>query len=893
LGRDIEVVRRCEFILNARVVFFYLACIVLLLLDGIAPGGHAQTSNHSEQQPRQSPVLPSEPTGADRCSFCHRAEVEGYARSAMYHSLRRPDNEPDGTVAANGSKITMHSSPSGFWQRWENAGDETEYHVDYVVGSGNHATGYLVDLGGYLFQSPVAYYTSRKAYDLAPGYENQPDPDFTRPISEECVLCHSGNALHVVGTLNQYRSPVFSAEGITCERCHGPSERHLADPRAGTIVNPAKLSPAARDSICEQCHLFGATRVANPGKQLSDFVPGVPLEETYTVYHDANPTGAFKVISQVEQLALSACARNSGGKLWCGTCHDPHNNPLQPVESYRSRCLSCHTAAFSAPHPPKDSNCIACHMPRRAAKDGGHSAFTDHGIQRQPRDLPEAPPRAEIVAWREPAAVLRERNLGIADIAVGMERHSFPLIQQGYRDLTDVQQQFSNDSEFFRWIGEALLAGGQNSEAEIALERSLQLDPNSAQAEARVAAPYMQDGNVDRAMAHLERAVALDPVDLPASTALIRLYRNQGRTADAAALSAKIGAQLAETTDASQNMSPAFAVNSSKTAGEAYKNIQVLKGIPSDQLIPTMRFISSSLGVGCTFCHVEGRFEEDDKKTKQTARGMMRMTLALNRDNFEGQRQVTCYSCHHGTQEPVATPLLANEAASAVDSESAASASDLPTVQQVIDNYVQAEGGAEAIEKIFSRAEKGTIEARGQSAALQVFTEEPGKRAVIEHRPIGDDATVYDGQAGWLKSGGMPMRAMNASELAAANVDADLHFPLHIRDLFPELHVQYSERVDGKTAYVLLGSKPGQSPVKFYFEAGSGLLIRMVRHTESPLGLNPTQIDYADYRPVDGVQVPFRITISEPGSVVQIDLEDVQQNVPIEDAKFAKPNPKH
>ncbi len=160
-----------------------------------------------------------------------------------------------------------------------------------------------------------------------PATKISPIPISRGPIREECVLCHSGNALHVSDTLNEYRSPIFPAseEAITCERCHGPAEKHLADPRAGNIVNPAKLEPAARDSICEQCHLFGVARVPNPGKQLSDFVPGERAEDVFTTYHDANPTGAFKVISHVEQLALSACARNSNGHLWCGTCHDPHN----------------------------------------------------------------------------------------------------------------------------------------------------------------------------------------------------------------------------------------------------------------------------------------------------------------------------------------------------------------------------------------------------------------------------------------------------------------------------------------------------------------------------------------------------------------------------------------
>src|ERR1700677_935565 len=153
------------------------------------------------------PDKPSSPQpaaeGASRCIVCHRAEVDGYARSSMAHSLRRAGREPDGTVSAGGARITMYSSPTGSWQRLENGGENATYRIDYVIGSGNHASGYLADMGGDLFQSPVAYYKSRHAYDLAPGYENLPDPDFTRPVQEGCVLCHSGTALHVSGTLSR------------------------------------------------------------------------------------------------------------------------------------------------------------------------------------------------------------------------------------------------------------------------------------------------------------------------------------------------------------------------------------------------------------------------------------------------------------------------------------------------------------------------------------------------------------------------------------------------------------------------------------------------------------------------------------------------------------------
>src|SRR5580693_8072333 len=625
----------------------------------------------ARQQPQLSPASP--PSGASRCVTCHPDEVAGYARSAMAHSLRRPGQEPDGTVTAHGSNITMYSTPAGYWQRWENGGDQSEYHIDWVVGSGNHASGYLVDIGGHLFQSPVAYYKSRQAYDLAPGFENQPDPDFTRPIREECVLCHSGNALDVAGTLNEYRAPVFPAseEAITCDRCHGPAAKHLADPRAGNIVNPAKLEPAARDSICEQCHLFGVARVPNPGKNLSDFVPGQRAEDVFTTYHDVNPSGAFKVISHAEQLALSACARNSSGRLWCGTCHDPHNNrsnetnddPLQSVAYYRAVCLSCHTAKFpaAAAHPANNSNCLSCHMPRRDAKDGGHSAFTDHRIQRRPESLPDAPANSGITAWREPSPGLRTRNLGIAYIDAGMQRKSSPFIVQGYRALTEVQSQFSDDSDFFKWIGEALLLAQQTSEAKFAFERALELDPDSPLAEAGAASPYVASGEADRAIAHLQRALTLDPLYLPAASTLMGLYQKEGDTAEADALAGKIKAAMDGTPAADPAAPQSTTGESAKTAEQVYQNIEVLKGVPAGQVIPAMQFITASLGVQCTFCHVEDHFEKDDKKPKQVARDMMQMMFALNKNNFEGHREVTCYSCHRGAPNPLTIPAVGAE----------------------------------------------------------------------------------------------------------------------------------------------------------------------------------------------------------------------------------------
>jgi len=194
-----------------------------------------------------------------------------------------------------------------------------------------------------------------------------------------------------------------------------------------------------------------------------------------------------------------------------------------------------------------------------------------------------------------------------------------------------------------------------------------------------------------------------------------------------------------------------------------------------------------------------------------------------------------------------------------------------------------------AIERISSREENGTTILGGKSVSVEVFDEDPGKRTLVRHMPTGDSTTAFDGQAGWFGMPGRPTRAMQGADLDAAQMDADLHFPLHIRQVFAELRVEYPEKIGDREAYLVLGMRQGEPPVKFYFDEQSGLLVRLVRYAKSPLGLDPTQIDYTDYRDADHVEIPFRWTVAQPGGSSTIQLEQVQQNVPIYDAKFAKP----
>jgi photosynthetic reaction center cytochrome c subunit len=193
------------------------------------------------------------------------------------------------------------------------------------------------------------------------------------------------------------------------------------------------------------------------------------------------------------------------------------------------------------------------------------------------------------------------------------------------------------------------------------------------------------------------------------------------------------------------------------------------------------------------------------------------------------------------------------------------------------------------IEKITSRDAKGTVTTGSESIGIEILDQDPKWQVSIRHTPAGDSLKGFNGHEGWLSTPGRPLRDIQGVDLDFALMDADLHFPVHMKYMFAELRVEYPEKIGDREAYVISGMRPGQPTVKFYFDEQSGLLLRLVRYAESPLGLVPTRIDYADYRDVDGVQVPFRWTIAEPDASSIIQLDETQQNVPIDGSRFVKP----
>ena len=468
------------------------------------------------------------------CAKCHAKEVAGYTATQMAHSLGRPTPQPSGKFFHSLSKtqFTIDSNNSSMIQRMEREGVNSGYQVAYQIGSGTHAFAYVIQLGDHLFESPLGYFPGR-GWGMSPGYENLKAPDFLRPVTPDCLVCHAGRARPVPGTFSSYQDPPFEAEAITCDRCHGPVEAHLKNPVPGSIVNPANLPRQARDSVCEQCHLSGEERIPNPGKKVSDFRAGQELEEVYSVYVSTDsrePTRpiALKVISQVQQLALSTCARKSGGKLWCGTCHDPHRKPANPVAYFRDRCLSCHGTTVLKTHAKPNENCIGCHMPRRPVTDGAHTVFTDHRIARR------SPPAnggavindksLSLVAWREPPGALAERNLGLADIKVGEEKESFKLVSQGFELLRNCWERFPNDPPTLTGLGDALSTAGQGADAAALFEQVIQAEPNVAVHYLHAGLAWKQAQDRKKAIEDLEKALQLDPLMEQPYRELLQIY---------------------------------------------------------------------------------------------------------------------------------------------------------------------------------------------------------------------------------------------------------------------------------------------------------------------------------------------------------------------------------
>ena len=340
-------------------------------------------------------------------------------------------------------------------------------------------------------------------------------------------------------------------------------------------------------------------------------------------------------------------------------------------------------------------------------------------------------------------------------------------------------------------------------------------------------------------------------------------------------------------------------------ADDVFKNIQVLRGLTVDQFMGTMGFIAAALSMNCSECHHTGSVERyaDDTPMKQTARKMILMVNALNKSNFGGKREVTCYSCHRSDARPKVTPSLAEQYGTPpLDDPNEVEipetpAAGGPSADQVLNKYIQALGGAQKLASVTSFTGKGTYEGfdtEGDKFPVEIYAKAPNERTTIVHLRSGDNVRTFDGRNAWNTSAGtllpIPVFTLTGGEFEGAKIDASLSFPGQIKQILKNWRTGFpSTTIDDKDVDVIEGSSADNSPVKLYFEKKTGLLLRQVRYTDTALGLNPTQIDYADYRDVSGVKMPYHLTTTWTDGRSTIVLSELRANVSIDAAKFAKP----
>jgi photosynthetic reaction center cytochrome c subunit len=340
-------------------------------------------------------------------------------------------------------------------------------------------------------------------------------------------------------------------------------------------------------------------------------------------------------------------------------------------------------------------------------------------------------------------------------------------------------------------------------------------------------------------------------------------------------------------------------------AEDSFKNVQVLKGIPVNQFMATMGFFSASLGENCTYCHVAesgGSWEKyaDDNAHKRTARRMIAMVNAINKQYFGGQRELTCYSCHRGGDRPRVTPSLEElygpphleEPDQFVEQRP-----NGPSAAQVLDKYIQAAGGTQRLATLTSFYAKGTYKGFSDVDArpVEIFSKAPNQRTTIVHTLAGNSVTTFDGRTGWTAAPAtespLPVSMLTGGDADGARLDAELAFPARINQSLRQWRIGFPTLIDNREVQVVQGTSDGRYPVNLYFDSKSGLLVRQVRYTDSPVGLSPTQIDYADYRDVSGILMPFRWTMSWLDGRSTTELTDVQTNLPIDAEKFSRPAP--
>ena len=423
--------------------------------------------------------------GAATCIRCHPQQGEGFSLSAHAHALAEIDIDrepPDGEFYDSESQrnYRIYRDQKSLRQEESIQTEQGEKLIlcdlpmRYVIGSGHFSKSYLVEREGFLFESPITWFSALQQWKLSPGYEHS-NLGFQRPAERKCLFCHAGQIEPVDRSPQRLRLPVLA---IDCERCHGAGEAHVRKWEAAaagdntslpeTIFHPAKADRQRSEDVCAQCHLHVAATIEHRNQRMEDFRPGDRLTDYVGHYMSTSSREEMEVVGHVEQLRMSRCYQ-ADQRLSCLTCHSAHNSGTPTTASYRQTCVECHSEEACRAEPAArfavdvQDNCVHCHMPR-SPTEIPHFAFTHHriGIHQSRSDHGEGYAQPDelvpVPGGREISSAEEDRNRGLA-----------------YLQYSDAPGQFKHAGEYrqrsLQLLQRALRNGISDPELEAAMAR--------------------------------------------------------------------------------------------------------------------------------------------------------------------------------------------------------------------------------------------------------------------------------------------------------------------------------------------------------------------------------------------------------------------------------------
>jgi hypothetical protein len=429
--------------------------------------------------------------GSKSCATCHRSIYDSYQKSGMAGTSGRTGDRKESFERATFDQYSV--TP----EYQLSLGNEVVRRLEWFVGSGGLGRSYLISRNGFLFQAPVSYYAKAAKWDVSPGFGAGRHTDFTRPVETGCLQCHASRLQPIAGTLNGFRSPPFLEGGVSCERCHGPGSEHVRSAGKRPVVNPAKLDPARRDSVCAQCHLTGAARLARGGAKA--YRPGDLLSDSLAVFTWVSSGSTVNATSHMEKLSQSRCLTSSGSRMWCGTCHDPHG----AASDFNAKCLGCHSRTECTRGPA----CTTCHMPQTQAASMDHVAFTDHSIPRKPGTAPATADQRELAPFWRNAFSSRDEAVAYALVA----QTESDVRPKAFELLVEAAERNPKDIPILAQLAQFYDRMREEDRAASLYQRVLVLDPNHVATAVNLGVFLARQGRVTDAIALWEKALSRAP----------------------------------------------------------------------------------------------------------------------------------------------------------------------------------------------------------------------------------------------------------------------------------------------------------------------------------------------------------------------------------------------